>query len=83
MNTANVNSLTRASGFSPEANYSAGAIVDGFSESASPIETTRPTSRNIEAFFPPFGPLALLISRLLGPTPSETSIIPASALRSR
>ena len=47
--TANVNSATRPRARSPVARYSAGAIVLGLSESASPIETTMPIRRSMRA----------------------------------
>ena len=47
-----VNSITRSRARSPVARYSAGAIVVGLSESASPIEMTRPIRRSMARILP-------------------------------
>src|SRR5258708_5563388 len=48
--------MTRDTARFPSAMYRAGAIVVGFSESASPIETTMPMRRSMGALFPPLVP---------------------------
>ena len=52
-NTPTVNWITRWRGCSPVARYRAGTIVDGFSESARPIDTASPISLIIGAAFSP------------------------------